>query len=139
MSRRSVVITGFSHGDNPIPAASRVGPLLISGAIFGVDVDTGRIPPDLEAQCANVFALMHAILAAGGAESGDVVKVTAYLRPGTQRSVLNSEWLRAFPNPESRPARHTVIYPHLPEGHLIQCDFLAFVGTPDVFALRDPR
>lgn len=139
MKRRSITLTGFSHGDNPIPAASRVGPLLISGAIFGLDLATGRVPPDLEAQCANVFTLMRSILAAGAATIEDVVKVTAYLRPGVQRSVINAEWLRVFPNPESRPTRHTIINPNLPDGQLVQCDFMAFVGSSEFQALNDPR
>jgi 2-iminobutanoate/2-iminopropanoate deaminase len=129
MTRKSITGPGFSHGDNPIPAASRVGPLLISGAIFGVDASTGRVPPDIESQCANVFSLMLSILAAGGATIEDVAKVTVYLRPGIQRSILNAEWLRVFPNSESRPARHTVVNPNLPDGQLIQCDFIAFAGA----------
>ncbi|MGY4501708.1 2-iminobutanoate/2-iminopropanoate deaminase [Bradyrhizobium sp. GM24.11] len=140
MRRQSITIPGFSHGDNPIPAASRVGSFLISGAIYGLDLASGRIPPDVESQCANIFNLMRFILAAGDATMEDVIKVTAYLRPGASRTALNAEWLRAFPNPKSRPARHTIVNPNLPDGQLMQCDLMAVVrGAREDHGSCDPR
>lgn len=129
MTRRSIAVPGFRHGDNPIPAACRVGPMLVSGAIFGVDLSTGTVPTDAGAQCANIFKLMQMIVEAGGATMDDVVKVTAYLHPDTPRSLLNDHWVLAFPDPASRPARHTVINPNLPAGQRLQCDVMAMV-TP---------
>jgi 2-iminobutanoate/2-iminopropanoate deaminase len=44
--------------------------------------------------------------------------------PVKQRAALNDEWVKMFPNPESRPARHTQ---HLPADAraLVQADFIA--------------
>jgi 2-iminobutanoate/2-iminopropanoate deaminase len=47
-----------------------------------------------------------------------------YLVDRSARETLNSEWLAAFPAPESRPARHTLTMA-LPEPMLIQCEITA--------------
>ncbi len=64
--RRSIEIAGFAHGDQPIPAASRVGPLLMTGGVHGIDRAAGQIPDTIEAQAHNMFANLEAILRAGG-------------------------------------------------------------------------
>ncbi len=35
--RRSIEVEGLSHGGTPIPAASRIGNMIASGGIAGVD------------------------------------------------------------------------------------------------------
>jgi len=49
--RKSIEIAGFAH-TNPIPAACRVGNMLMTGIITGMDPATGKVAPTLEAQCA---------------------------------------------------------------------------------------
>ena len=63
--RKSIHIGEFKH-TNPIPNASRIGNLLMSGVILGRDAN-GAMPPRLEDQCANMFAHMKAIVEAGEA------------------------------------------------------------------------
>ncbi len=41
-----------------------------------------------------------------------------------QREALNAEWVRMFPDPNSRPARHTQALPADSRG-LVQADFVA--------------
>ena len=62
--RRSIHIGGFKHA-NPIPNASRIGNLVMSGVILGRDAE-GKMPDSMEAQCANMFAHMKAIVEAAG-------------------------------------------------------------------------
>lgn len=64
--------------------------------------------PDIETQCANMFAHMKAIVEAGGGTTDDIIKVTIWLKDRTQRSPVNVEWLKMFPDEESRPARHAL-------------------------------
>jgi len=45
--RRSVYIEGFSHGNNPVPAASVIDRWLMTGAVFGTDRFTGKVPEPL--------------------------------------------------------------------------------------------
>jgi len=39
---------------------------------------------------------------------------------------VNEEWLRMFPDPESRPARHVRSLP-LDSPSLVQCEFVAVI------------
>jgi 2-iminobutanoate/2-iminopropanoate deaminase len=127
MSRRkSVTVEGLAH-KHPVPNACRIGNLIISGAIHGVDPATHAMSVDLTAQCANVFANMKAIVEAVGGSTENIIKVTVYLRDRDNRGPLNAEWLRMFPDPATRPARHS--QPLLVDGpSLIQCDFMAVIG-----------
>jgi 2-iminobutanoate/2-iminopropanoate deaminase len=43
-------------------------------------------------------------------------------------AAVNAEWLKAFPDPGSRPARHTQQNDHLPANMLVQCDVTAWAA-----------
>ncbi len=132
--RRSITIDGFSHGNNPVPAASVVGNILMTGAIFGTDTATGRLADGLALQCAHMFDLAGRILHAAGADFGDVIKMTVFLAPDQPRAVVNTHWVSAFPDPLSRPARHVIVSDRLPAGMLIQCDLVAVLDAHAVTA-----
>lgn len=125
--RQSFELDGYGHGGNPIPAAARVGNILASGGISGRDLTTGALGDGIAEQCRLMFELVRAILSAAGASLSDVLKISVYLRSDQPRDDLNHEWVQAFPDPHSRPVRHVVKYDGLPEGMLIQCEFLAVV------------
>jgi len=127
MTRRtSIYVEGFSH-KNPIPAACRIGSMLCSGSIQGTDPATGRYGETLEAQCELMFAHIRRIVAASGGTPEDVIKVTVYMRDRTLRAAVNKPWLEMFPDPQSRPARHTTNA--MLEGEkLVECDFMAVLG-----------
>ncbi|PAU75254.1 RidA family protein [Halomonas salipaludis] len=127
MSRRtSVYSTGFQHS-NPIPAASRIGDLVASGVINGTDPATGELGMDLEAQCEFMFQHVRNILEAAGGSTDDILKMTIWLQDRSQRDALNAEWLRMFPDPATRPARHALQNP-VESNFLVQCDVLAVIG-----------
>ncbi len=121
--RKSIYVSGFSHA-NPLPAASRIGPFVFSGAITGRDSHSGQLPPDLDSQCANIFQYIRQVVAAAGGTTGDIVKMTVWLREYRDRDALNREWEAMFPDPDSRPARHALAA-DLDGDMLIQCDFIA--------------
>ncbi|MFC4899705.1 RidA family protein [Streptosporangium amethystogenes subsp. fukuiense] len=125
MRRRSVVVPGLEHGTNPIPAASRVGPLLATGGVRGVDRVTGELPADVPGQVRYAFANLRAVLEAGGATTGDVVHVTVFAAADV-RVAVNEEWVAMFPDPASRPARHLIRH-DLPGGMLVQLEATAYV------------
>lgn len=127
--RKSIQVPGFSHGKNPTPAASIIGPMLMTGAIFGTDRSTGRVAESYEEQCALTFDNMRCILEAAGACFDDVLKVTVYLRPEAPREIINLHWVKAFPDEGSRPARHVVVSDRLPKGMYLQCDLVAYLRS----------
>jgi 2-iminobutanoate/2-iminopropanoate deaminase len=124
--RRSIYVEGFSH-KNPIPAACRIGNLVYSGSIQGTDPATGQYGATLEAQCELMFAQVTRIVEAAGGGTADIVKMTVWMKDRTQRAALNGPWLRLFPDPNSRPARHTM-NADLDGGKLVECDFVAVLG-----------
>ena len=121
--RRSIEIEGFRH-KNPIPAACRLGNMLMTGIITGTDPATGQLADTLEAQCSNIFHHVRAIMAAAGGSTDDIIKINVWMADRSRRDVLNAEWLKMFPDPQSRPARHTS-QANLEGGQLIVCDITA--------------
>jgi|SRR5215471_21814930 len=126
--RRSINVAGFGH-QNPIPVASRIGNLLMSSVISGRDPVSGTLPASIEDQCAEMFRVVRRIVEAAGGTPADIIKMTVWLRDPGNREALNVEWVRMFPDPESRPARHTL--PLAGDGaSLVQCDVTAVITTP---------
>ena len=122
--RRSVNFPGFSH-QNPIPNASRVGNILMSSVIGGSNPGTRDMPPTLEAQVANVFGYIRACVEAAGGGPEHIVKIDFQVKdPTSQREALNAEWVKMFPDPNSRPARHTQPLPSESRA-LVQASFVA--------------
>lgn len=122
--RRSITVAGLHHGGQPIPTASLVRGLLVSGGIAGLDPETGQVPDDLEHQVAVVFANIRRIVEGAGGSTGDIARLTFYARDRSSRDAINRNWSEMFPDADSRPARHTLIYA-LPDPMLVQCDLIA--------------
>ena len=121
MTRRSFDVESMTHS-NPIPAVSRVGPLVVSSVIVGRDPQASTVPDSIEAQLANLFHHVGEMLHAAGADWQHVVKMNFSLPSLDLRKELNEPWLAPFPDPASRPARHTQV-----GGSTAQCDFIAYV------------
>jgi 2-iminobutanoate/2-iminopropanoate deaminase len=125
--RQSVDFAGFRH-QNPIPNASRIGNIVMSSVISGMDPGTRNLPPELAQQLANMFTHVKAAVEAAGGTADDIIKMNFWMKePVTQREALNKEWVKLFPDKDSRPARHTM--PLGPESNaLAVCDFTAVLG-----------
>ena len=129
MAKRRSINGSRARHENPIPNASRVGNVVMSSVIVGTKPGTRELPASLEEQLANVFAhIRHDVEAAGGGVD-DIIKINFWVKdPVTQRAALNTEWVKMFPDPESRPARHTLALP-ADSRSLVQADFTAMLGT----------
>ena len=121
--QQSIDVENIAHGA-PIPVASRVGNVLMTSAIGGRDLKTGKLPPDGDSQARNAFESLKAILAKGGMGLGDVVKITCFVTDDNLREQINKYWSECFPDPHKRPARHTLVLP-LRGGVLLQIDATA--------------
>ena len=122
MTRRSIEIEGFRHA-NPIPAASRVGPLLASSVVAARDPGRDSTPDDAESQIANLFHHVGVILTTAGADWRHVVRMNFYVPDLAVRALINGPWLEHFPDADSRPARHT----QLADQAAVSCEFIAYV------------
>jgi 2-iminobutanoate/2-iminopropanoate deaminase len=125
--RQSIYVEGFGHR-NPIPAACRLGNVVTSGIIYGLDVATGKPADGLQRQCALMFEHVRAIVEAAGGTLDDIVKLNVWMTDRSQRQAINDAWLALFPDPDTRPARQTM-QGVLTPGILVQCDFLAVVDA----------
>jgi len=125
VARTSIEVAGLDHGGQPIPLASRVGNILMTGGVAGLEPGTHRLDADGRTQCDQLFRNLEAILAAAGAAPANVVRLTFYVRDRSLRDAINEQWVAMFPDEHARPARHTIVYDHLPPGVLLQCDALA--------------
>jgi 2-iminobutanoate/2-iminopropanoate deaminase len=128
MAKRQSVDGKQPRHENPIPNASRIGNIVMSSVIGGANPGTRNLPDTLEQQAANVFGnIRHDIEAAGGSVD-DIIKITFWVKdPAKQRAVLNTEWVKMFPDVASRPARHTLTLP-ADSRALVQADFVAVLS-----------
>jgi enamine deaminase RidA (YjgF/YER057c/UK114 family) len=128
--RQSIEIEGFGH-QNPIPAASRIGPLLVSSVVAPMNPGTRDVPEDMDSQIANLFTHVGRILEAGGAGWDDVAKMTFFVSTMAFRDAINAPWVERFPDAEHRPARHTLLVPSGSSRPTVTCEVMAFVGSGD--------
>ena len=127
MTRTSIEIDSFVH-QNPIPAATRCGPLIESSIIPAFNVGVREMPDTIEEKIANLFTHMGNMLEAADATWDDMVKITFFAsNAGDARGLINDHWVEKFPDPASRPSRHTLTIPSSSDEASISCVFTAYV------------
>jgi|SRR5476649_76550 2-iminobutanoate/2-iminopropanoate deaminase len=132
MTKRQSINGQRPRHENPIPNACRIGNIVMSSVIAGTNPGSRQLPDTLEQQIANVFSHIRHDVEAARATVDDIIKVTFWVDdPLTQRAAINTEWVKMFPDANSRPARHTLT---LPAGGRakIQADFTAVISQAGV-------
>lgn len=123
MTRRSIELAGVSHGEQPFPLACRIGPLIVTSGIHGVDPATGALADGAEAQVRQAFENLASVLIEAGGTIDDVAQVLVTLVDREDRRLVNESWSRMFPDLSSRPARNTAER-DLPGGS--RCQLIAY-------------
>lgn len=117
------------HAPKPVAAYAqgvRAGQFLFLSGQIGIDPATGAlVAGGVEAETRRVLANLEAVLAAGGAGFGDVVKMTVYLADMNDFSVFNAVYVGYFDT--DPPARATVGVVALPRGARIEIDAVALL------------
>jgi 2-iminobutanoate/2-iminopropanoate deaminase len=117
-----------SKGASPQGAYSqglRAGDFVFVAGQGPVEPETGQIVGDtIEEQTERTLENVKAVLEAGGATMGDVVKATVHLSDLTLFPRYNEVYARYFPDP--KPARTTVGSALL--GIMVEIDVIAYVG-----------
>jgi len=125
VKRQSIDIEGFRH-QGPLPGASKVGPLVESSIIVPLNPGTRDLPETFEEQAANLFSHVGAMLEAAGGGWDNLVKLTFFVADAAEgRAKLNPPWLELFPDPATRPARHTI--EDDPGQSKVTCVFTAYI------------
>lgn len=122
--RQSVEVPDLTLHQQPFPAATRIGNMVFSSAIPGMDRETKAVPDDAQAQIRNAFAIVAALMEQAGGSPADIAKVQVFLADRAMRPMVNEEWVKMFPDESSRPVRHTIAGP-LPNNYVIQLEFVA--------------
>jgi 2-iminobutanoate/2-iminopropanoate deaminase len=123
---RSLEVPGVTHGAHPIPMGARVGNMIFSSGISGKDPATNTLPPDAASQARFAFQHLRTLVENGGATMADVGHLTVFIKDGSVRDAVNAEWLKHFPDPHDRPARHTLVH-ELAGAMLLQLEAIAVV------------
>jgi 2-iminobutanoate/2-iminopropanoate deaminase len=124
--RKSFHLDGW-HPGQPIPVASQIGNLIITGLVTANDPVTRVFSPDPPAQVAQMFKNLEAVLGAAGATPEDVIRVTVYVKDRAIREHVNPVWIKMFPDEHSRPARATMPVEDLANGAMIACEAMIVV------------
>ena len=124
---RSLEVPGVTHGNAPIPMGARVGNMIFSSGIMGKDPATDTLPEDVGLQAKFAFDNMISLLAAGGATLDHLARMTVFIKDESARPAINAQWLKYFPDPHDRPARHTVVH-DLRGGMLLQIEVVAVIS-----------
>ena len=125
--RRSFEVPGLQH-ENPIPMGCTIGPFMMSSGIFGMEPETRKTPPDIESQCKLMFTNVRKVIDAAGGSVDDIIKMVVWTKDKAFKEAVNKEWLVMFPDPRSRPARHTMLYDEFSGNTLVQCEIVAVLG-----------
>ena len=111
----------------PYSQGIRRGGLLFCSGQIPLDPATGKIVPGgIEEQTERVLRNLEAVLAAGGASLGTVVKTTVYLVDLADFPAMNAVYGKFFPG--DPPARATVEVSKLPAGARVEIEAVAAAG-----------
>lgn len=105
--RISIEVPGIGH-KTPIPMGCKIGNIVYSSGISGHDPDTQKTPSEPAAQAKVIFQNIERFMRAAGGTPEDIIRLTLYVKDRKLREHFDREWLTAFPDETSRPARHAI-------------------------------
>ncbi|MCL6633193.1 MAG: RidA family protein [Alicyclobacillus herbarius] len=113
-----------------MPQGAKLGRIVFSSAIAGADPETGKIPEEPERQVQLAFENVRRFMEICGGTTEDIGRVTVYLEEERYRDLVNTEWVKMFPDPNSRPARHSIVT-RLRNGAIVQLELIAVLGSDE--------
>jgi enamine deaminase RidA (YjgF/YER057c/UK114 family) len=114
--------------NNSLPAAAKIGPLVIAPSLLPVDPSTQKIiGDDMEEQLRAIFRNMDRVLEQTGCARGDVARVTLYMRQVSDRSAMNKVYAEWYPDENTRPP-NKYVPAELPEGIHATAQIIAMPG-----------
>lgn len=122
--RQSIDIPGVAHGKAPIPMGAKIGNLICSSGIMGKDAATGKLPEDPHQEIGCLYRNIRSFMEQAGGTTDHIIKMSVFLKDNAYKEAFNEEWLRMFPDPHSRPARHIMVI-DLPGGMRAQVELTA--------------
>lgn len=124
--KNAIATTQAPQAIGPYSQAVSAGAWLFCSGQIGLDPATGElVAGGVDAETNRVLENLRAVLAAGGATLGDVVRTTIYLVDLGDFGRVNEIYARYFRAPF--PARATVGVASLPRGARVEIDAIAMI------------
>lgn len=124
MTKRLVIqINGSAH-ENPIQTAVKIGNMVYTSALMGTDPSSGQMPETVEEEVAQLFTYILEIMEKAGGSSENIAHLSVSVTDRSYKEIVNKEWLKLFPDPDNRPARHTTVHSLKPGVH-VQVEMVA--------------
>lgn len=111
MAKRKIIEIPGVHHQNPIPMGAKIGNVIYSSAISGIEPDSKSPPQDPDKQAEALFRNIQTFMEQAGGTPDDIIRMTVYVKEEHYRDAINKEWLKMFPDEKNRPARHTLQVP----------------------------
>ena len=108
----------------PYSQGIKAGSFLFVAGQGPTDPKTGKISSDIESQTQQTLRNVKAIIEASGLTLGDVVKVSIFLKNGTDFKKVNEVYKTFFP--DKPPTRTTVEAKFVAPEMLIEIDAIAY-------------
>ena len=126
MTEREVLTTdGAAAAVGPYSQGIRLGATVYCSGQLPLDPATGIMAEGIAAQTRRSLANVAAVIAAGGASLGSVVKTTVFLKNMDDFAAMNQVYAEHFPS--APPARSTVEVARLPRDALVEIEAIAQV------------
>jgi len=110
----------------PYSQAIKTGGMIFCSGQIPIDTATGNfVSDDVAEQTEQVLKNLEAVLNAGGAGLGNVVKTTVFLADMNDFAAMNEVYSKFFD--ENKPARATVQAARLPRDAKVEIDCIAVV------------
>jgi enamine deaminase RidA (YjgF/YER057c/UK114 family) len=108
-TRTNFEVPGVGH-DDPIPMASRVGPLLQSSGIYGINPANGKIVDGIDKQTDMVQLITQRLLEQAGGTTDNIAALTVMVQDFKDVPYIHERLLELFPDRQDCPALHFVNY-----------------------------
>lgn len=127
MDRQRIVTERAPRAVGPYSQGVRAGQILATSGQLPASPATGEmVRGDIRAAARQALDNVIAVLAAGGATVGDVVKVTVFLTDMADFAAMNEVYRETFSEPF--PARTCIAVAGLPLGAPLEIEALAVLG-----------
>ena len=129
MKQKAVLTEKAPQPIGPYSQAIRAGDFLFCSGQIAWNPATGQVvSPDVEGQTKQVMENVKAVLEAGGASFGNVVKTTIFLKSMNDFPKVN-EIYGVYFSGAMPPARSTVEVARLPKDVLVEVEAVAWFGA----------
>jgi 2-iminobutanoate/2-iminopropanoate deaminase len=111
----------------PYSVANMHGNIIFTAGQLGIDPETGELAPGgIEAETRQALTNIKNVLEAAGADLGDVMKTTVFLRDINDFAKMNGVYAQFFT--ENFPARSAVQVAALPKDGAVEIETVAIVS-----------